>query len=425
MNHKVLVLLASLGTAIWLEPTLAQDADGAERPPNVELRNGLWFDGTGFEPKTMYSVGGVFATRRPERVDQALDLGGAFVVPPFAEAHNHNIGTGLDEFERRAIANYLAAGVFYVKIQGNLPLDAEGQRRLGLNRPDGLDVSFAQGSLTGVGGHPAALDEIMLGRGFFPGHTSESLRDHRYFEIDSSADLDRKWPAIAALQPDFIKVFQMFSEEFERRRDDPASYGRRGLDPRLLPAVVAKAHGAGLLVTSHVTTVADFRNAVGAGVDEIAHVPLIGVLTDGDAKLAAQRGITVVTTMRVASTLIGTPAGAGPPPATMEGLIGNVGTLLRNSVRVVIGSDDGLDQSTAAVIHEATMLLESALLDELGLLRLWTGVTAEAIFRGRRIGALEEGYEASFVALEGNPLEDWANVRRIRMRFKQGIVLIN
>lgn len=46
-------------------------------------------------------------------------------------------------------------------------------------------------------------------------------------------------------------------------------------------------------------------------------------------------------------------------------------------------------------------------------------------FRGRRIGALKEGYEASFVALEGDPLEDWANVRRIRTRFKQGVVLTN
>ncbi|MGH9844565.1 MAG: hypothetical protein ACREEM_38075 [Blastocatellia bacterium] len=41
----------------------------------------------------------------------------------------------------------------------------------------------------------------------------------------------------------------------------------------------------------------------------------------------------------------------------------------------------------------------------------------------RKIGALSEGYEASFLAWEGNPLEDLQNVRRIKLRFKQGVLL--
>jgi len=31
-----------------------------------------------------------------------------------------------------------------------------------------------------------------------------------------------------------------------------------------------------------------------------------------------------------------------------------------------------------------------------------------------------DGYEASFVALDGNPLDDFASVRRVAFRFKQG-----
>jgi hypothetical protein len=31
------------------------------------------------------------------------------------------------------------------------------------------------------------------------------------------------------------------------------------------------------------------------------------------------------------------------------------------------------------------------------------------------------GYEASFLALEGDPLDDWRNTRRIKLRFKQGL----
>jgi imidazolonepropionase-like amidohydrolase len=54
---------------------------------------------------------------------------------------------------------------------------------------------------------------------------------------------------------------------------------------------------------------------------------------------------------------------------------------------------------------------------------MWSEATPRAIFPGRRIGALADGYEASFLALAGDPLEDLANVRRIRLRFKQGVPL--
>ena len=47
--------------------------------------------------------------------------------------------------------------------------------------------------------------------------------------------------------------------------------------------------------------------------------------------------------------------------------------------------------------------------------------TARAIFPQRRIGRLQQGYGATFLALEGNPLLDWQQVRRIKFRLKQGI----
>ena len=41
----------------------------------------------------------------------------------------------------------------------------------------------------------------------------------------------------------------------------------------------------------------------------------------------------------------------------------------------------------------------------------------------RKIGRLEEGYEASFLVLEDDPLVDFDQVRSIRLRVKQGHVL--
>jgi imidazolonepropionase-like amidohydrolase len=73
-----------------------------------------------------------------------------------------------------------------------------------------------------------------------------------------------------------------------------------------------------------------------------------------------------------------------------------------------------------------TAAVEAFALDSLGvfssseLLRMWCDTSARTIFPTRRIGALREGYEASFLVLKDNPIADFNNVRSILRRFKQG-----
>ena len=396
----------------------AENKPSVQGPPNVALINGQWFDGQSFRPQTVYSLNGRFTFHKPSRVQRTLDLAGAYVVPPFGEAHNHNL-TGVDDRDNKAIRNYLADGVFYVKIQGNLPLTDEKKRQLRLNRHDSVDAVFAQGSLTGKGGHPIRLiEEILLPQGFYPGHTKESLVDHLYFTIDSEVDLEKKWSAIVKLGPDFIKTFLLFSDECEKRRADPDYFGKRGLDPRLLTKIVEKAHANNLRVSTHVENAADFHHAVAAGVDEIAHLPfrtstLLGL---EDAELAARRGIVVITTASLVNRLRYSEAELAQVLKT-EGA--NLKLLNEKGVRLAIGSDDVTDTS----VKEIQQLHRLGVFDNLTLLKMWTENTAETIFPKRRIGALREGYEASFLALSGNPLEDLQNVRRIKFRFKQGFLV--
>jgi imidazolonepropionase-like amidohydrolase len=46
--------------------------------------------------------------------------------------------------------------------------------------------------------------------------------------------------------------------------------------------------------------------------------------------------------------------------------------------------------------------------------------TPRAIFPGRKIGRLADGYEASFLVLDGDPLADWSRAHKIVSRVKQG-----
>jgi imidazolonepropionase-like amidohydrolase len=374
--------------------------------------NGRWFNGSGFAERTLYSVGQNFSTRRPHRVDRVMDLAGTWVIPPFGDAHNHSIGTGVDATDRLAVERYLSAGVFYAKMQGNLPLSLEQKHALGLNSPTGLDVAFANGTLTAPGGWPKFLiEKLLLPQGYFPGHTPQTLADHRYFTVGSADELDAKWPLMRAQGGDFVKIFLWFSDEFEKRKGQPQS----GLDPRLVPLIVRKAHDDGLRVSAHAWNAADFRTAITAGVDEIAHLPPFGLIEAADAALAASRGVVVVTTARLIQTLPPTEMPKNELGNAIERQRANLQLLKNSGVRIAIGSDLPQDTSTAEVDY----LRQLGVFTDAELLAMWSQLTPQTIFPARRIGQFADNHEASFLALEGNPLEDWRNTTSIRYRVKQ------
>lgn len=55
------------------------------------------------------------------------------------------------------------------------------------------------------------------------------------------------------------------------------------------------------------------------------------------------------------------------------------------------------------------------------LLNMLTDTTPRTIFPDRKIGRLSDGYEASFLALECNPLKKFDCVKNIGLDIKQGI----
>jgi imidazolonepropionase-like amidohydrolase len=94
--------------------------------------------------------------------------------------------------------------------------------------------------------------------------------------------------------------------------------------------------------------------------------------------------------------------------------------LRKHRVPILIGSD--LMGRTAAIEIEA--LARSGLFSNLELLRMWSVTTPRAIFPSRRIGALQDGYEASFLVLRADPLQDIAATRAIARRVKRGVPIV-
>ena len=398
-------------------------SQGAAAPQrNFQFFNGRWFDGRKFTARSFYSVGGMLTSKKPARVDSVIDLKGGYVVPPFGEAHNHNVEGAEPE---KVIRRYLEDGIFYVKSPNNLP---RGRAALAgkVNTATSLDVVFANGGLTSDGGHPAGLVRRNISRGVF---TEADAEGAFYYEIDSEAELERKWGAVLAGRPDFIKTYLLYSEEYAKRKVDESFFGRRGLNPALLPGIVKKAHAARLRVSAHVESAADFHHALAAGVDEINHMPgfrgdannefpdpAVYEITEADAKLAARKGTFVVTTLGGFRQL----GEENPARRAAEALfVRNLRMLSKHSVRIAVGSDSYRETSAP----EARFLASLKVFDNLTLLKMWCETTAETIFPGRKIGRLKDGYEASFLVLAGDPLENFAYTGRIEMRFKQGNML--
>jgi imidazolonepropionase-like amidohydrolase len=349
---------------------------------NLKFVNGRWYDGTRFVEKTMYSVDNVFADTFDGEA-RVIDLGGRFVVPPYADAHNHAFADGANVPEQ--LRRYLGAGIFYVKNPNNSgPLTVPARAQV--NKPETVDVLYANGGLTRTGGHPSQI-YARLGPRFVDA----------FFTIDSPADLEAKWDRIRKGKPDFIKIYLEHSEDEAKRR---------GLAPALVPLIVQRAHRDGLTVSAHVTSSGDFHIAADAGVDEITHLPLAPI-TPADAELAAKKKLTVVTTVL-----------SHRPGEGFTGHAANLALLKRHGVNVVLGVDG--DPLVLQELHAVALLGVYSMPE---LLRMLVEATPRAIFPRRRIGRLATGYEASLLALDGNPLEDPAALRRIAIRVKQGHII--
>lgn len=72
---------------------------------------------------------------------------------------------------------------------------------------------------------------------------------------------------------------------------------------------------------------------------------------------------------------------------------------------------------------ELAYLHDNRIFDNLTLLKIAAEITPQVVFPQRRIGRLRAGYEASFLVLGGDPIEDFAHTKKISLRIKQGVLL--
>lgn len=266
-----------------------------EAGPTV-YANGLWYTEAGdsirFVAGERYADNGVFVAKRPDDAT-VIDLGGAVVVPPFGEAHNHSVdGPGTEA----ASEKYLAEGVFYYKNPNSIYSFTEPMLDHWAG-PDTLDVSFSYGGLSRDEGHPEPLYRMLLGFGMYSDTGADDLDGNAFHDVTTIEKLDDKWERILATGPEFLKLYLL--------QHDTAD--STGLSEGVFREVVRRATARGLRTTVHIETVQDLALAVDAGATEAAHLPAydLSIAKDPErsripdaliAKMASQGFIVVATT---------------------------------------------------------------------------------------------------------------------------------
>jgi imidazolonepropionase-like amidohydrolase len=412
-------------TSLCFTPVAADDGSATTR-----YAGGRVFDGEQFRVRDL-CVQANKLVACPSAPDVEIRVDGAFITPPFGDAHTHHFdGPGTLAWHTSMA---IESGAFYaMNMTASTRQVALIRDRLG--GPGNVDAISSTGGITGPDSHPAEIYEALaLGAYSFEDQlrradeirASRKVADDAYYVIESAEQLARKWPVILAGKPDFIKVFLRSSERYDEGFGKWGPGG--GIDPRLLPLIRERASAAGLRLAVANSSIGDFRASLEAKADIITHLPCYQdssqdpaspyydtntadecLISPAEAERAAAQGLFAV--------LIVTEWAKDRPVEQVQWERQNTGRLRAAGVRLAIGSNAYGSTLTEGLIAG----MEKHFLPPAVLLRIATMESPSLIFPDRRVGCLDAGCEASFIAFAGNPLEDAQQLGNIILRLKEG-----
>lgn len=407
-----------------------------------QFNNGNWWVKNRFVHKTVYTQNGLFTFKKPPVIDSIIDLQNQYCIPPFGDAHTHNLdgAYGLKEM----VQQYVKEGVFYIQVMGNHGKGAVAVRPA-LEKSKIIDVTYANGLLTATYGHGFYPYEPMA-MGFYNPREQfkyvDSVKKSRiaendaYYFLDSIADVDAKWPLILKYKPDHIKICLLDAADYAAKRkvEKIETYG---LSAEVAAYVVKKAHEANLRVFAHVETADDARLCAKIGVDALAHMPGYGwngeeesknkyCMTAADAKLFKQAGMAVIPTMNIDHTADYDSTGSAIQyPKRYDALHSYKKTALKALHKAKVPIAMGADYYGKTVRPELDSLLSIKIFTNAALLDIYCRQTPQHIFPKRKLGLIKENYEASFLVLNENPITNIAAIKTgIVCRIRQGRLII-
>lgn len=437
-KSNIISNIEEMGKLLFLALIVFSSCQPVKETKKVTLyKNAYVFDGMDFVKRDFIVKDGLFFFNSLIPVHSEEDLSGKYVIPPFGDAHTHNFDDvqKMDSLYRA----YLDEGTFYVQVLTNHYSSFKTFKDSIVNGP--IDVAFAHGGLTSTGGHPHALYEtrslgmdwraMLLPQNRRKIRNSRNVENDAYYLLDGVKDVDVHWEEIISKEPSILKIY---ISDFERRQSEieAGNIGTYGLAKDVAEAVIAKARTAGLTIYAHIETVADFTWALNNGVTHFAHMPGYGggygrkdlselVVPDSVLLKAAINNVVITPTVSFTKYYSQTWSENGLVVDSI--LLKEKQIFLKNQLRRMhkagIHLALGADQNGFTLMEEVEDLIQINAFSNKELLNI-LAETPKHIFPERMIGKIEDGYEASFLVLDDNPLSDIKNLKKISKRVKQG-----
>jgi len=400
------------------------------------IRADRLIDGTGAAPVSDAilvvedgKIASVHSGKVPEGVvkgeAETIDMTGCTILPGLIDIHVHlNLpgdGSLLEEAMREpenvlvatsalAVGKALKAGITTVRDVG-----AYGSTSIAVRRA--LQLGHGEGARVIACGQPITITG---------GHTW-------YFggEADGEDGLRRKVREMVRIGAEFIKVMASGGGTVGTQSWNPA------YTPRELAVLVEEAHRADRKITAHCLCAQSILDVIEAGFDQIEHA---GFITDGkgnqsyDTAVAdklAKSGIPVTSTLAVGGAIMREKATKTSFTPTEEAFfarwtkthatnLDQFRKLRAAGVTFVAGTDAGWrftridDQPMEiALVHEGGM-------SPLEAITASTGFAAKVMGVEDKLGTLTPGLAADVLVVGGNPLDDLARLRDVRLVMQGG-----
>jgi imidazolonepropionase-like amidohydrolase len=412
-------------------PAVAQDA-GATPPVSVLVRAGKLLDvkaGRLVNDQGILVTDGRIAAVGPweglrgRTAGRVLDLSSQVVLPGLIDAHTHllaNVPNAQNGYTLMLVTRdpayralegaaharaTLMAGVTTVRdveSEGSGYADVALRDAIAAGLVDGPRMLVATRGIAAIGGYlPMGISpeftEVLAGAEMVSG--VEDARRAAREQIRGGADL--------------LKVYADWPDRRLGR-------SRPTLTIDEIRAVVDEAHKGGRKVAAHAVSPAGITNAVTAGVDSIEH----GHEADEAAlKLMASRNVPLVPTISPVQTRAERATGEWKDRAAaqIEAIRKVLASARRLKVKLVFGSDPAEHEVHGRNVEELVAMARLGV-PPLEVLRAATVESAALLDLSSEIGTLEVGKQADLIAVEGNPVDDVATLRKVSLVMRAGKV---
>jgi imidazolonepropionase-like amidohydrolase len=203
---------------------------------------------------------------------------------------------------------------------------------------------------------------------------------------------------------------------------------RWGKDGEALPtftqeeiaAAVAIAKSGGREVVVHSSTPEGMRRSIMAGVSTIEHGD------DGTLevfRLMKEKNVALTPTLAAGDAIAqysGWEKGIDPEPARIANKRKTFQLALQSGVTICMGGDVGVF-AHGDNAREMEMMVDYGM-KPIDVLRSATKVNADVFGYANKIGRLQKGLFADIIAVEGNPVDDISNIRKVSFVMKNGVI---